>query len=214
MRRVSALALLLLLLLCAPGMGAGLPVCPGCDCEGRCLQGPCNCNQPLTDSSAREMLDNVASLVVRVVGERGRLEPAPEVRLAGPEELRLEDGAVALGTFRDEEIRLGRGLRRPEALVVLAHEYGHAWQDRFNPQAPRLTERFSVGFASWVAHVVARQTGFLALAQRFRDRSGPAYREGLKGFLEWEQVLGVQQLLDLAVSWRDFSGEEAPSQGR
>ena len=205
--------LLGLLLLADPAPARGLPVCPGCECSGGgCLHGPCRCREPLTDEVARELLDYVLFLLGHVAGERLRLDPLPTVRVVGPELLRLEDRTVALAVYGSGEIRLGRGLNRPQALVILAHEYGHAWQDRRHPRPEGLTERFSEGFASWVAQVVGRQTGFLSLATTLRDRSGPTYAEGARLFLHWEKTLGVPRLLELASSWVDFSGEapEAP----
>ncbi len=202
--------LALLWLLAGPVRGAPPVICPGCDCDGHCLSGPCNCNEPLDDESARQLLDYMVSLAVRVCGDQVRMDPPPVVRVTGPEGLQIEGHEVALGTSWEGEIRLGRWLRRPEALVVLAHEYGHAWQDRCNPQAHRLTERFSEGFASWMAQVVARQTGYQTLADHFRRRSGPVYQEGFQAFQEWERTLGPSRLLYLARTWVDFTGEGAP----
>ena len=123
------------------------------------------------------------------------------------ERANIYGGEVALGTTWEGEIRLGRWMRRPEALVVLAHEYGHAWQDANHPRADRLSERFSEGFASWSADVVARQTGYRRLAEDVRRRSGPVYQEGLVAFRNWERTLGVRRLLELARTWVDFTGE-------
>lgn len=201
-------AILGLFLLAGPTLAGGLPVCPGCDCSGGgCLHAPCDCREPLTDEVARALLDYVLFLLGHVAGDRMRLDPPPTVRVVGPEELRLEDRTVALAAYTAGEIRLGRGLSRPQALVVLAHEYGHAWQDRSHPRPDRLSERFSEGFASWVAQAVGRQVGFLNLATALRDGSGPSYAEGARLFLHWEKTLGVPRLLDLASSWVDFSGE-------
>ena len=194
-------------LLVGPLGASGLPVTPNCDCDGRNLSGECNCNKPLDDESARQVLDYVVFLLVRKAGPEMRLDPLPSVRMAAAEELRLEGGDVALATCQGTEIRLGRWLRRPEALVVLAHEYGHAWQDANHPRADRLSERFSEGFASWVADVVARQTGYRRLAEDVRRRSGPVYQEGLVAFRNWERTLGVRRLLELARTWVDFTGE-------
>jgi len=197
-------------LLVGPLGASGLPVTPNCDCDGRNLSGECNCNKPLDDESARQVLDYVVFLLVRKAGPEMRLDPLPSVRMAAAEELRLEGGDVALATCQGTEIRLVRWLRRPEALVVLAHEYGHAWQDSRNLRCRQLTERFSEGFASWVAHVVARQTGYLRMADRIRRQSGPVYQQGLQAFLDWEETIGVVRLLELAASWSDFSGEGPP----
>ncbi len=210
MRTVTLGTLACLFLLVGPLGASGLPVTPNCDCDGHNLSGECNCNKPLDDESARELLDYVVFLLVRKAGPGMRLDPLPSVRMAAAEDLRLEGGDVALATCRGSEIRLGRWLRRPEALVVLAHEYGHAWQDFHNVRARQLSERFSEGFASWVAHVVARQTGYLRIADRIRRQSGPVYQQGLEGFLDWERTIGVVRLLELAASWSDFSGEGPP----
>lgn len=210
---MKSLTLGIVLFLCLvnpPAWASGLPVTPNCDCDGHNLSGPCNCNQPLDEDSAREVLEYVVFLLVRLAGPEMRLDPPPSVRMAGPEELRLEGGEVALATCQAQEIRLGRWLSRPEALVVLAHEYGHAWQDRLNPRSRGLSERFSEGFASWTAHLVARQTGYLRIADRVRRQSGPVYQEGLEAFLAWERTLGAARLLELAASWSDFSGEGPP----
>lgn len=213
MRAFGAL-LLALWLLSAPLLGAGLPVCPSCDCWYEdCLIRPCNCGKPLNDESAQELLAYVGVLLDPVVGDGMQLDPPVQVLVVGPDELRLEDGVVALGTYRDGVIRLGKWLRRPEALMVLAHEYGHAWQDRANPHADRLTERFSEGFASWVAQAVARRSGYTAEAKRIRDRSGALYGDGERRFAEWEQEHGAATVLRLASEWTDFAGEVPPPEG-
>jgi len=207
LRRLVGIGLVLLGLMASPVRGELPVVRPGCDCDGHTLSGPCNCNQPLDDDSARRLLHYVVRLVVQVGGEALRMDPLPRVRMSGPDGLEIEGGEVALGTTWEGEIRLGRWMRRPEALVVLAHEYGHAWQDANHPRADRLSERFSEGFASWVADVVARQTGYRRLAEDVRRRSGPVYQEGLVAFRNWERTLGVRRLLELARTWVDFTGE-------
>lgn len=209
---MRALLLLSLALFLAGGpilaQGRELPVCPSCDCwDQDCMVRPCHCGDPLDDAAAASLLDYAGSMLRHSLGDGMSLDPPVQVKVVGPEDLRLEDGVVALGTYRDGVIRLGRWLRRSEALMVLAHEYGHAWQDRTNPRAVKLSERFSEGFASWVAQVVARRTGYLAEAGRIRDRSGSDYREGARLFSEWEQVHGVETVLRLAREWTDFAGE-------
>lgn len=206
---MRALVLALLLLVASPAFGEGLPVCPRCDCwDQDCLIRPCHCGEPVTDESAHDLLVYALVLMRPTVGEAMDLDPPVDVKVVGPEELRLEDGVVALGTYRDGVIRIGRWLRRPEALVVLAHEYGHAWQDRTNPRAAQMTERFSEGFASWVAAIVGSRVGYLEVASRIRDRSG--YAEGAKRFAAWEKEHGVETVLRLAAEWTDFSGEVPP----
>jgi len=197
-------------LLVGPLGASGMPITPNCDCDGHNLSGECNCNKPLDEESAHQLLEYVVFLLVRKAGPEMRLDPLPSVRMASAEELRLEGEDVALATCQGSEIRLGRWLRRPEALVVLAHEYGHAWQDSRNARCRQLKERFSEGFASWVAHVVARQTGYLRIADRICLQSGPVYQQGLQAFLDWEKTIGVARLLELAASWSDFSGEGSP----
>lgn len=206
---MRALVLALLLLVASPAFAEGLPVCPRCDCwDQDCLIRPCRCGEPVTDESAQDLLVYALVLMRPTVGEAMDLDPPVDVKVVGPEELRLEDGVVALGTYRDGVIRIGRWLRRPEALVVIAHEYGHAWQDRSNPQAAKMTERFSEGFASWVAGIVGSRVGYLEVATRIRDRSG--YGEGARRFAEWEREYGVETVLRLAAEWTDFSGEVPP----
>ncbi len=207
MKHLLGTVLVLLVLLASSARGELPVVRPGCDCDGHTLSGPCNCNRRLDDDAARQLLYYVVRLVVHVGGEALRLDPLPQVRMSGPDGLRLDGGDVALGTTWEGEIRLGSWMRRPEALLVLAHEYGHVWQDCHHPRADDLSERFSEGFASWVADVVARQTGYQRLAGDLRKRSGPVYQEGLAAFRRWEGTVGVPRLLELARTWVDFAGE-------
>jgi hypothetical protein len=138
-------------------------------------------------------------------GSRLDLARPVSCRFVPPASLPLRHGERVKGSYHQGVICLSADLAGPEALVVLAHEYGHAWQEQHHARPADISERLGEGFAEWLAYRVARSRGLGEAATQIAQSTLPG-AEGARYLLRLEREGGLEQMLRLATTWIDFDG--------
>lgn len=146
----------------------------------------------------------------RLVGALGKRMDVPEklrVRLVDPSLLlRYGAGDAVEGIYQDGQITLSSRLTRRQAIVALAHEYGHAWQAHFHPGYDQVDGALREGWAEWVALQALRRFGEGVGGDVLRSNRDPVYGGGLRWFLQVEKNFGVEAVFEQASTWLDPQG--------
>lgn len=209
----------LLVLLALTGLAGAQPVeillrpphpdhlCPGCECERYdCFTPCCDCTLAPTEPWAQVMLQRIQALLVKGFGPRMQLSGPLRVRLVNPALLTKYGGDGVQGVYNDGVITISQLLTRREAVAVLAHEYGHAWQFANHPRVDDVDDALREGFAEWVALQALKRFGYGSGGEILRANRDPVYGGGLRWFLQVEQNFGVETVFEEAVTWLDTRG--------
>ena len=116
----TLLAILLLLLVKAQAQEVH------CDCDPSLLHF-CRCGVLIEQDIADIQIGYLNRLIMAEFNDYLYKSPVTTVRVAPAHEMVLE-GEATQGYFDNGEIVLNDTLTRDQALMVLAHELGHAWQ--------------------------------------------------------------------------------------
>ncbi len=190
----------LLLLLTAPGQA--------CDCPPRLLH-LCRCKVLIETPLAQKQFDYLQWALTRRFGQRLALKTPVTVEAIHPEELTTLGGEPLQGLYDNGKIWISNGLLREQAMVVLAHEYGHAWHFENHPDPDAIVPILAEGFAEWLAYHGLARVGFSDACDRIRKSPDPIYGGGFRYFQELEEIYGVEAVFNLATSWIDLDGNRA-----
>lgn len=159
--------------------------------------GSCGCQRPLTARLVAELRAQLETLLGKIFSARLSLRKPVEVVVVSPQRLKALKGEPALGLYEDGVIYLNEDLTRREALGVLAHEYGHAWQYQTRSDIDRVETLLFEGFAEWLSYRVLAEAGDTeGTASVMRDTS--IYGRGARWFLSLEKREGVDGVLHRA----------------
>jgi hypothetical protein len=150
----------------------------------------------------------------RLVGELGaRIEVAEKLRVKLVDPTKMVGygaGEGVQGVYADGLITLSSTLDRRQAIVVLAHEYGHAWQSTFHPGYEEVDGALREGWAEWVALQALRRFGEGTGGDALRSNRDPVYGGGLRWFLQVEKNFGREAVFQQATTWLDTNGARIP----
>ena len=119
-------------------------------------------------------------------------------------------GEAAQGYFEDGEIVLNDTLRRDEALMVLAHEIGHAWHFSVQPKPDEISDFLAEGFAEWVSFRLMKRAGLTEYCFRLKKNPDPLYGGAFRWYQAIEEEFGTKAVLDIMKYWLDQDGHKRP----
>lgn len=219
MRHRLAVTLILSQILAFASTGARTrppaPICRGCDClQEECLTPCCDCTLPPDSGWCERMLGSIQARLVGGLGERMRVPQPIRIRLVDPMQLAAYgagDGMDGVqGLYDDGLIVINSALTRRDAVAVLAHEYGHAWQFSHHPKVDEVDGALREGFAEWVALQALKRFGAGSGGDILRRNRDPVYGGGLRWFLEVEANFGREVVFEQATTWLDTQGRRVP----
>lgn len=201
----------LTLLLCVLLQLSCLALAQRCDCP-KGMEHLCRCNVLIDNKVANQQLAYLNRLLEAEFTEFLEQSPVAEVRVGKKSEMVLK-GEAAQGYIdtapRDGQgmrILLSPGLRRDEALMVLAHELGHAWQFGSRSDAEEIEDFMAEGFAEWVAFHLTRRAGLTEFSYRIKINPDPLYGAGFRWYLALEERHGVGAVISVMLNWLDREG--------
>lgn len=157
------------------------------------------------------MLKRIRVRLVGALGQRMELPEPVRVRLMDPTKmLGYGAGDGVQGLYEDGVITVSSMLYRREAIVVLSHEYGHAWQSAYHPKFDEVDGALREGWAEWVALQVLKRFGEGVGGDALRSNRDPVYGGGLRWFLQVEKNFGLEAVFEQATTWMDTNGTRLP----
>ncbi len=181
--------------------------CPGCDCRGNgCFMPNCGCGGRVDDKVCAELLDYTEHVLRRTFGGKLDLKHPVKVKAVTPQHLSDLGGGEVYGLYDNDKnlIYVSNGVTKADALGIVAHEFGHAWQYQHHPDPDSTSQLFCEGFAEWVAYQVLTRAGNFGQASIIRKNGDPTYGEGYRWFANLEKEHGVDAVLGVAVRWLDI----------
>lgn len=194
----GVVGLLLLALLNAPALAQK------CDCP-KGLEHLCRCNVLIEEAMAQRQLAYLNRLLLSEFGELIVEAPVSSVRLGTRSQMMME-GEAAQGYIDGQEIVINHNLRRDEALMVLAHEIGHAWHFSCRPDADDIDDFLAEGFAEWVAFHLVKRAGLTEFSHRIKTNPDPLYGRAFRWYRELELKHGRGAVLNIMLNWIDVEG--------
>lgn len=194
--------LLVFLLLVTPGLAQTAR----CDCAPA-LRHLCRCGVLIEQELAELQLAYLNRLLVAEFKEHIDESPISTVRLAPDHQMFLK-GEAAQAYFDNGEIVLNDTLRRDQALMVLAHELGHAWQFSVQPDPDAVSDFLVEGFAEWVSFHLMKRAGLTEYCYRLKTNPDPLYGNGFRWYFAIEEQFGVAAVLDIMASWLHQDGKK------
>lgn len=138
--------------------------------------------------------------------------PISSVKLVPASQMVLQ-GEAAQGYFENGEIVLNDSLRRDQALMVLAHELGHAWHFSERSDADNISNFIVEGFAEWVSFHLCRRAGLTELSYNLKHNRDPLYGNACRWYLELEDRYGRPAVLKIMRTWLDEDGKQRTDSG-
>lgn len=185
-----------------------------CDCR-KGMEHLCRCNVLIDNKVANQQLAYLNRLLEAEFREFLDQSPVTEVRVGKKSEMRLK-GEAAQGYINTQptygegmHIVLNPGLRRDEALMVLAHELGHAWQFGSRSDADKVDDFMAEGFAEWVAFHLTKRAGLTEFSYRIKNNPDPLYGAGFRWYFDLETKHGVGSVISVMLNWVDRSGHRS-----
>lgn len=203
----------LLLSLLLAWLAASLPaLAQHCDCPPG-MEHLCRCNVLIDTKVARQQQAYLDRLLLAEFEEFLDHSPVAAVRVGKRDEMVLK-GEAAQGYIDTESLETESGLmivlnpslRRDEALMVLAHELGHAWQFSSRPDVEEIEDFLAEGFAEWVAFHLTRRAGLTEFSYKIKTNPDRLYGEAFRWFLDIEERYGVGSVLSVMLNWIDREG--------
>lgn len=200
-----------LILFLSLSLAAWAKSCPGCDCPADdCFTPCCDCSLPVTRAWSEGTLARIRQRLVGALGSRLEVKRPLRLRLASPDQLLQYGGDGVQGVYDEGQISVCANLSRRQAVAVLAHEYGHAWQDENHPAFDKVDNSLREGFAEWVALQALKRFGFGSGGDILRSNRDPVYGGGLRWFLQVEENFGREAVFQQATTWLDVNGGRLP----
>ena len=193
MRKACLLLLLLLLSLSTAALE------PKCDCDPA-LRHFCRCGILIEQDIADLQLNYLNRLLMAQFKDYLYRSPATTVRLAPAHEMVLK-GESTQGYFDNSEIVLNDTLTRDQALMVLAHELGHAWQYVAQPDPDATSEFLAEGFAEWVSYHLMKRAGLTEYCHRLKTNKDPIYGGGFRWYFQIENDYGPDAVVKIMRTW-------------
>ena len=150
-------------------------------------------------------------LLLAEFSEYLNVSPVSRVRLAPAYEMVLK-GEATQGYFDNGELVLNDTLRRDEALMVLAHELGHAWHFSAQPVPDDISDFLAEGFAEWVSFHLMKRAGLTEFCHRLKTNPDPLYGEACRWYIQVEEEYGTQAVIEIMKHWLDREGHRAGGQ--
>jgi hypothetical protein len=188
--------------------------CRGCDCYAdQCFLPTCECTLDVSQAWADRMLPQIRQRLVTRFPESGfeKLDRVT-VGVLHPEHLVRFGNDEVQGYYGNNRISISSALSRRQAILVLSHEFGHAWHEHHHPKWDKVDDFLVEGFAEWVAMQVLRCYGDGDSAYKIKSSKDPTYGDGLRYFLELEQRGKSELVFDVASRWINRNGEQLPVQ--
>ena len=201
MRVLTFLMLFLALLVPSPAQEAH------CDCNPA-LRHLCRCGVLIEQDLAEIQLAYLNRLLLAEFSPYLEQSPISTVRLAPAHKMVLR-GEAAQGYFDNGEIVLNDTLRRDHALMVMAHELGHAWHFSIQAKPDDISDFLAEGFAEWVSFRLMKRAGLTEFCSRLRDNPDPLYGKACRWYLQIEENYGEEAVLDIMSTWLDRDGHRA-----
>lgn len=199
-QRFSTALFVLLLLSTLPGSSQEAH----CDCDPS-LRHLCRCGVLIEQDLAETQLAYLNRLLLAEFSDYLSESPVTSVRLAPAHEMVLK-GEAAQGYFDNGELVLNNTLRRDQALMVLAHELGHAWHFSVQPVPDDISDFLAEGFAEWVSFHLMKRAGLTEFCYRLKTNPDPLYGNACRWYLKVEEQYGTQAVVDIMAGWLDRDG--------
>lgn len=175
-----------------------------CDCP-KGLEHLCRCNVLIDESMATRQLNYLNRLLLAEFEELLVGLPISSVRLGRGDEMMME-GEAAQGFIDGDQIVINPNMRRDKALMVIAHELGHAWHFSSRPDADKIDEFLVEGFAEWVAFHLVRRAGLTEFSHRIKTNPDHLYGKAFRWFHAVEQKHGRGAVVSIMLNWVDVEG--------
>lgn len=179
-----------------------------CDCQDS-LRHLCRCGVLIEQDLAEIQLAYLNRLLIAEFRDYLDESPVTTVRLAPAHKMVLK-GEAAQGYYDSDsgEIVVSDALRRDKALMVLAHELGHAWHFNAQPDPDSISDFMAEGFAEWVSYHLIKRAGLVEFCHRIKTNPDPLYGESFRWHLDIEEKFGVDAVLNIMRTW--LSRESGP----
>ena len=202
MIKSSLFSLLILLLLVGPAPAQQAR----CDCQPT-LRHLCRCGVLIEQDVAEIQLAYLNRLMLAEFRDFLSESPVTTIRLAPAHKMVLK-GESAQGYYDsdEQEMVINDSLRRDEALMVMAHELGHAWHFKIQPNPDAISDFLAEGFAEWVAYHLIKRTGLVELCSKIKTNPDPLYGDGFRWYFQVEQNFGPEAVINIMRTWTDLEG--------
>ena len=194
----SALLAILLLLL------AQTQAQEQCDCDPSLLHF-CRCGVLIEQNIADIQIGYLNRLMMAEFNDYLYKSPVTTVRVAPAYEMVLE-GEATQGYFDNGEIVLNNTLTRDQALMVLAHELGHAWQYVAQPDPDEVSRFLAEGFSEWVSYHLMKRAGLTEYCHKAKTNPDPLYGGGFRWYLNIEEQYGPDAVVKIMRTWLNQDG--------
>lgn len=178
-----------------------------CDCP-KGLEHLCRCNVLIEEDMARRQLAYLNRLLMAEFKELIVESPISSVRLGTRSQMMLQ-GEAAQGYIDGDEIVINHSLRRDKALMVIAHELGHAWHFSSRPDEDDIDDFLVEGFAEWVAFHLVKRAGLTEFSHQIKTNPDPLYGKAFRWFYELESKHGRGAVLNIMLNWVDVEGHRS-----
>jgi IrrE N-terminal-like domain len=177
-----------------------------CDCQPA-LRHLCRCGVLIEQDLAERQLDYLNRLMLAEFRDELSESPVLTVRLEPAHKMVLK-GEDAQGYFDNGKIVLNDTLRRDQALMVLAHELGHAWHFSTQPEPDAISDFLAEGFAEWVSYHLMKRAGLTEFCHNLRVNPDPLYGNACRWYLGVEEEFGKQAVLNIMADWLHQDGKK------
>ena len=177
---------------------------PRCDCDPA-LKHFCRCGVRIDQDMAVLQLGYLNRLLMLEFDDYLYRSPATTVKLAPASQMVL-GGESTQGYFDNGEIVLNDTLTRDQALMVLAHELGHAWQYVAQHDTDAVSEFLAEGFAEWVSYHLMKRAGLTEYCHRIKINKDPIYGDAFRWYLQIETEYGPDAVVKIMRTWLHQDG--------
>lgn len=177
-----------------------------CDCDSS-LRHLCRCGVLIEQDIADLQLNYLNRLLMAEFDDYLYRSPATTVRLAPAHEMRV-GGEATQGYFDNSEIVLNDTLTRDQALMVLAHELGHAWEYVAQPDPDAISDFLAEGFAEWVSYHLMKRAGLTEYCYRLKNNPDPLYGAACRWYIAIEEQYGTDAVVKIMRTWLHQDGKK------
>ena len=175
-----------------------------CDCDPALIHF-CRCGVLIEQDVADIQIGYLNRLMMAEFDDYLYKSPVTTVRVAPSHEMVLE-GEATQGYFDNGEIVLNNTLTRDQALMVLAHELGHAWQFVAQSDPDAVSNFLAEGFSEWVSYHLMKRAGLTEYCHKAKTNPDPLYGGGFRWYLSIEEQYGPDAVVKIMRNWLDRDG--------